>query len=54
VYFATKADKISADNSQTIHQTPDAVHLLNYLNQVFTVYIKWKYSSILDGGTWEF
>jgi hypothetical protein len=35
-YFATIADKISANNSETINQTLDAVHPLNYLNQVFT------------------
>ena len=35
-YFSTVTEKISANNSEDILPTPDNVHPLNYLKQVFT------------------
>ena len=36
-YFSTVTEKISANNSVDILPTPDNVHPLNYLKQVFTI-----------------
>jgi len=36
IYFSPLTEKISANNSEDIFSTPDNVHPVNYLKQVFT------------------